>query len=60
MELLKIRCPECNSYNIESYKTYETKNHGIRTIFKCQVCFDRFSETKNTWCKMEITDTKVE
>lgn len=49
MELLKLRCPKCESCNIESYKKYQTKNHGIRTIFKCQVCFDRFSETKNTF-----------
>ena len=49
MELLKLRCPKCESGNIESYKKYQTKNHGIRTIFKCQICFDRFSETKNTF-----------
>jgi len=49
MELLKLRCPQCESENIESHKKYQTKNHGTRTIFECQVCFECFSETKNTF-----------
>lgn len=49
MELLKIRCPTCKSHKIKRHYNYQTKNHDVRTIFKCQVCYYYFSETKNTF-----------
>ncbi len=49
MELLKKKCPKCKSQKIRFQRQYPTKNHGTRTIYKCEDCFNNFSETKNTF-----------
>ena len=49
MELfLQKSCPCCNSKNIHPHCTYQTQNHGLRTIQHCQECGIYFSETFNT------------
>lgn len=49
MELNKIVCTECKSKEIKEHFSYETKNNGSRTIYKCDCCETVFSETKNTF-----------
>lgn len=49
MELLKKKCPYCKSHNIRLHSKYNTINHGTRMTFKCEDCFNFFSETKNTF-----------
>ena len=49
MELLKKKCPNCKSPAIRYHKKYDTKGHGTRTIYRCEGCGNRFSETKNTF-----------
>ncbi len=49
MELLQKRCPGCRSTNVKAYKTYMTKNHGSRHLYRCDECGKVFSETKNTF-----------
>jgi transposase-like protein len=49
MELLKKKCPNCNSYNKRVHRKYSTINHGSRTIYQCEECSTYFSETKNTF-----------
>ena len=48
MELVTKKCPDCQSHEIEPLRTYSTKNHGPRLIYRCQNCSTGFSETKNT------------
>jgi transposase-like protein len=48
MELLRLKCPECHSADIQYHSPYTTKNHGGRVIDKCEHCPVYFSETKNT------------
>ena len=48
MELLELKCPSFQSYDIHSHTPYTTKNHGVRVIYQCQSCLDYFSETKKT------------
>ena len=48
MELLRLKCPECHSADIQYHSPYSTKNHGGRVIYKCEHCPVYFSETKNT------------
>jgi len=48
MELVTKKCPDCQSYDVEPLRTYSTKNHGLRQIYRCQNCSTGFSETKNT------------
>jgi len=48
MELLRRKCPECRSADIQYHSPYTTKNHGGRVIYKCEHCPVYFSETKNT------------
>jgi transposase-like protein len=49
MELCMKKCPECKSQDIEPSRTYPTKNHGPRLIYRCKDCSNQFSETKNTF-----------
>jgi transposase-like protein len=49
MDLLKKKCPFCKSHVIKYHKKYDTKGHGSRTIYRCEDCGNRFSETKNTF-----------
>ena len=49
MELHKIGCPQCKSYEIKKRFCYETKNNGIRKLYECCCCETVFSETKNTF-----------
>jgi transposase-like protein len=49
MTLLNKKCPKCKSHKIRFHRRYPTKNHGTRTIYKCEDCFKHFSETKNTF-----------
>jgi transposase-like protein len=49
MALLNKKCPKCKSHKIQFHRQYPTKNHGTRTIYKCEDCFEHFSETKNTF-----------
>mgnify|MGYP001121987014 CR=1 FL=1 len=49
MELLQKKCPVCTSREIKASKTYTTKNHGKRQLYKCQGCNKVFSETKHTF-----------
>jgi transposase-like protein len=49
MELLRLKCPACQSYDIHFHTPYTTKNHGVRAIYQCQSCLGYFSETKNTF-----------
>jgi hypothetical protein len=48
MELLRRKCPECRSADIQYHSPSTTKNHGGRVIDKCEHCPVYFSETKNT------------
>jgi len=48
MELLELKCPECNSRDLQYHTAYETKHNGKRAIYKCESCFGYFSETKHT------------
>ena len=49
MQLLQLKCPTCQSYDIHSHTPYTTKHHGVRVIYQCKGCLDYFSETKNTF-----------
>src|SRR5216683_5269015 len=57
MELLRRKCPECRSADIQYHSPYTTKNHGGRVIDKCENCPVYFSETKKTL--MERLQTPV-
>jgi transposase-like protein len=48
MELLRLKCPGCHSFDIQYHSPYTTKNHGGRVIYKCEHCPVYFSETKKT------------
>ena len=48
MELLRLKCPVCHSFDAQYHSPYTTKNHGGRVIYKCEHCPVYFSETKNT------------
>ena len=49
LELDRKCCPDCKCEEIVPYRTYETCENGLRTIFKCTQCQKCFSETKNTF-----------
>jgi C4-type Zn-finger protein len=38
MELLRLKCPVCHSFDIKYHSPYTTKNHGGRVIYKCEHC----------------------
>src|SRR5918911_3511719 len=48
MELLRLKCPVCHSFDVQYHSPYTTKNHGDRVIYKCASCPGYFSETKKT------------
>jgi transposase-like protein len=48
MELLRLKCPVGRSADMRYHSPYITKNHGGRTMYKCEHCPVYFSETKNT------------
>ena len=47
--LEKLRCPNCDAENYDSYKSYETRNNGSRILYRCASCKQIFSETKGTF-----------
>ena len=59
MELLRRKCPECRSADIQYHSPYTTKNHGGRVIYKCDNCPTYFSETKNTFLEGLKTPVSV-
>jgi transposase-like protein len=59
MELLRLKCPECHSADIQHHSPYTTKNHGGRIIYKCNTCPAYFSETKNTLLESLKTPVSV-
>ncbi len=48
MSLTTIRCPYCHSSEYKQHSTYQIKSGEIRSIYTCEACKKRFSETKNT------------
>src|SRR5438874_11264761 len=48
MDLLRLKCPVCHSFDFQYHSPYTTTNHGGRVIYKCENCPAYFSETKNT------------
>src|SRR5438093_12983421 len=59
MELLRRKCPECRSADIQYHSPYTTKNHGGRVIYKCEHCPVYFSDTKNTLMEGVKTAVRV-
>ena len=59
MDLLRLKCPVCHSFDIEYHSPYTTKNHGGRVIYKCEHCPAYFSETKNTFLEGVKTPVSV-
>jgi transposase-like protein len=59
MELLRLKCPECHSADIQHHSPYTTKNHGGRIIDKCNTCPAYFSETKKTLLESLKTPVSV-
>lgn len=45
MDLFGFSCPLCGNAEVHAHHTYETQNHGIRTIYHCRACDIYFSET---------------
>jgi transposase-like protein len=59
MDLLRLKCPVCHSFDIQYHSPYTTKNHGSRVIYKCENCPAYFSETKNTFLEGLKTPVSV-
>jgi transposase-like protein len=59
MDLLRLKCPVCHSFDIQYHSPYTTKNHGGRVIDKCENCPASFSETKNTFLEGLKTPVSV-
>lgn len=49
MEVFKKKCPACQSDEINVHSTYQTINHGKRTMYECTQCAQSFSETRSTF-----------
>ncbi len=59
MDLLRLRCPVCHSFDIQYHSPSTTKNHGGRVIYKCENCPAYFSETKHTFLEGLKTPVSV-
>jgi transposase-like protein len=47
-DIFRRNCPHCHRENVEFDSHYETKNNGEHTLYICQDCETRFSETYGT------------
>lgn len=47
--LRHLRCPSCNSENLEHFKNYKTLSNGERRLYQCIDCGRVFSETKGSF-----------
>jgi transposase-like protein len=59
MDLLRLKCPVCHSFDILYHSPSTTKNYGGRVMYKCGNCPAYFSETKNTFLEGLKTPVSV-